>query len=298
MTTRRLLIDLSPLRQSKDFRRLFFGQTVSMVGSQFTVVAVAFQVYSLTHSSLQVGTVSLVQLLPFVAGTLVGGVAGVMDRRVLLVISSVLLSVTSLGLALNATSGSAASLLTIYLVTSFAARLSGVVATTVTATVPSLVGAELLTPAYATMQVIDQVGMVVGPALAGIVIASLGLPWLYGIDSLSFIWTASFIFIMAGTVRCVPRGHTSLRTLAPGFAYLRGRQPLQGAYLIDLFATIFGLPRALFPALTHTVYHGGPATLGILFAAPAAGALAGSLGSGWLGDLRHLGRAVILAVIA
>jgi MFS family permease len=294
---RRLLIDLTPLRASQDFRRLFAGQAVSMIGSQLTVVAIAFQVYSLTRSSLQVGAVSLAQLLPFVTGTLAGGAMGdAIDRRRVLMVTSTLLALASGGLALNAGAGAHASLLAVYLVTAVAAGLSGVVATAATATVPSLVAVEQLTPAYATMQVIDQVGMVVGPALSGLLIATLGLPWLYGIDAITFLWTAVFMWRMAVVLPVRTGSRPGMRSVLEGLGYLRGRQELQGAYVIDLCATVFGLPRALFPALTRTVFRGGPATLGILYAAPAVGALAGSLTSGWLNGVRRQGRTVLIAV--
>jgi predicted MFS family arabinose efflux permease len=293
----RFLIDLTPLRASRDFRRLFAGQAVSMIGSQLTVVAIAFQVYSLTRSSLQVGAVSLAQLAPFVAGTLAGGAIGeAVDRRRLLVVSSSLLALASAGLALNSLAGSHASVLVIYLVTAVAAGLSGLVATAATAAVPSVVTANQLTPAYATMQVIDQVGMVVGPALSGLLIAGLGLPWLYVIDALTFLWTTAFMWRMAAVVPVEPGPPPGVRSVLEGLGYLRGRQELQGAYLIDLCVTVFGLPRALFPALTRTVFNGGPATLGLLYAAPAVGALAGSLTSGWLDGVRRQGRAVLIAV--
>src|ERR1700728_4081821 len=103
---RRFLIDLTPLRTSRDFRRLFAGQTVSMIGSQLTTVAIAFQVYSLTRSSLQVGAVSATQLLPFVAGTLAGGAIGAaIYRKRFLVVTSTLLALASAGLTLNARAG-------------------------------------------------------------------------------------------------------------------------------------------------------------------------------------------------
>jgi len=140
---RRLFIDLTPLRASRDFRLLFAGQAVSMIGSQLTVVAIAFQVYSLTRSSLQVGAVSLAQLLPFVTGTLVGGAMGdAIDRRRVLMVTSTLLALASGGLALNALAGADASILAVYLVTAVAAGLSGVVATAATASVPSLVAVD------------------------------------------------------------------------------------------------------------------------------------------------------------
>jgi MFS family permease len=294
---RRLFIDLTPLRASRDFRLLFAGQAVSMIGSQLTVVAIAFQVYSLTRSSLQVGAVSLAQLLPFVTGTLVGGAMGdAIDRRRVLMVTSTLLALASGGLALNALAGPDASILAVYLVTAVAAGLSGVVATAATAAVPSLVAVDQLTPAYATMQVIDQVGMVVGPAISGLLIAALGLPWLYGIDAITFLWTALFMWRMAAVLPLRPGHRPGVRSVLEGLGYLRGRQELQGAYLIDLSATVFGLPRALFPALARTVFRGGPVTLGILYAAPAVGALAGSLTSGWLSGVRRQGRAVLIAV--
>jgi MFS family permease len=294
---RRILIDLSPLRANQDFRRLFTGQIISMVGSQLTVVAIAFQIYSLTRSSLQVGAVSLAQLVPFVAGTLVGGTVGEsVDRRRVLVATSSLLALASGGLALNAIAGPHASVPAIYLVTALAAGLSGTLATVTTAAVPSLVSADQLTPAFATMQVIDQVGMVAGPALSGVLIAGLGLPWLYGIDAITFVWTAFFLFRIAAVSPGGADHRPGVRSVLEGLGYLRGRQDLQGAYLIDLCATVFGLPRALFPALTKTVFHGGPAMLGLLYAAPAAGALFGSLASGWLAGVRRQGRAVLIAV--
>ena len=293
---RRFLIDLTPLRASPDFRRLFSGQMVSMIGSQLTVVAIAFQVYSLTRSSLQVGAVSLAQLVPFVAGTLAGGAIGdAVDRRRVLVVTSALLALTSGGLALNALAGPHASVLTIYLVTAVAAGLSGVVATAATAAVPSLVAAEQLTPAYATMQVIDQVGMVAGPG-------PLRCAHRCGRTALALrhrrphLLVDGLIHVAHG--QCPPPAPSPTRGAlgAGGVGVPAGPPGAPGAYLIDLCATVFGLPRALFPALARTVFHGGPAILGLLYAAPAAGALVGSLTSGWLHSVRRQGRAVLVAV--
>lgn len=219
------------------------------------------------------------------------------DRRRVLVVVSLLLAACSAGMAFNALAGGGASVVAIYLITAVAAGLAGVVSIATTAAVPSLVAADDLTASYATMQVIDQVGMVAGPAAGGVLIAALGLPWLYGLDSLTFLWAACFLWSMtANTARSDNRG-TRVRSVLDGLRYLRGRQVLQGAYLVDLCATVFGMPRAVFPTLTHTVFHGGPVILGLLYATPAAGALAGTLTSGWLGGIRREGRAVLLAVI-
>jgi MFS family permease len=295
--SRRLLIDLGPLRASSDFRRLFLAQTVSMVGTQLTAVAIAFQVYSLTRSSLQVGLVSLAQFVPLVAGSLLGGaLADTVDRRRVLVGTSLVLVACSAALAVNALAGGSASVLVIYLVTALAAGVSGVLSAATTAAVPSLVTANQLTASYATMQVIDQVGMVAGPAAAGVLIAGVGLPWLYGIDSLTFLWAVINVSRLTPHTPERAGREAALRSVIEGFAYLRGRQILQGAYLVDVCATLFGLPRAVFPELVHTVFHGGPAVLGFFYAAPAAGALIGSLTSSWLSNIRRLGRAVLVAV--
>jgi MFS family permease len=291
----RLLTGIEPLRGSRDFRLLFFGQVASMIGSQLTMVAIAFQVYSLTRSSLQVGAVGMAQLGPFVAGALIGGALGdARDRRYLLALASAGLAMASGALAVNAASH--ASVLVVYLVTALAAGLGGVVSTTCSAVVPSLMRTDQLTAAYATMQVVDQVGMVLGPALSGLLIAAGGLPWAYGLDALTFIVSAAAALAMSPLAPAAPAERLGLRSIAEGFRYIRANQVLQGVFLVDLSATVFGLPTALFPALARTVFHGGPSVLGVLYAAPAAGALAGALATGWLGRLSRRARAVTLAV--
>jgi MFS family permease len=291
----RILLDLGPLRGSRDFRLLFAGQMVSLVGSQLTVVAVPFQVYAITHSSLQVGAVSLVQVVPLVAGALIGGsLADAADRRRLLVVTSALLAFTSGALAANAAAGRP-SLVVVYLVSALAAGLGGVVSTAVQAAVPSLVAGDRLVAAFASMQIVDQVGMVAGPALSGIMIAGVGLPWVYAADAASFVVAA----LAAAAMSAMPgsgAARPGVGSILEGFRYLRGRQVLQGAYLIDLAATVFGQPRALFPALAAGVFGGGARTLGFLYAAPGVGALVGASASGRLERVRRRGWAVVAAV--
>jgi MFS family permease len=291
----RILLDLGPLRGSRDFRLLFAGQMVSLVGSQLTVVAVPFQVYALTRSSLQVGAVSFVQVFPLVAGALIGGsLADAADRRRLLVVTSALLAFTSGALAANAAAGRP-SLVVVYLVSALAAGLGGVVSTAVQAAVPSLVAGDRLVAAFASMQIVDQVGMVAGPALSGVMIAGVGLQWVYAADAASFVVAA----LAAAAMSAMPgsgAARPGVGSILEGFRYLRGRQLLQGAYLIDLAATVFGQPRALFPALAAGVFGGGPRTLGFLYAAPGVGALVGASATGPLERVRRRGWAVVTAV--
>jgi len=257
----RILLDLDPLRGSRDFRLLFSGQLVSMLGSQLTLVAIPFETYALTRSSLQVGVVSLVSLVPLIVGALIGGWLGdAFDRRLILVVSLSALFLTSTALALNA-SLAHPSVVVIYVVSATGAGLGGVASTASQAAVPALVHRRQLVAAYASMQVVDQVGMVLGPALSGLLIAAVGLQWVYGLDAISYVLMASAMFCLSATPR--PRGgrRPARGSVLEGLRYLRGRQALQGAYLIDINATVFGVPRALFPALAATVFHGDPSTL-------------------------------------
>jgi MFS family permease len=297
LARRRLLVDITPLRRSADFRWLFGGQLVSIIGSQLTVVAVPFQVFELTHSSLDVGLVSLAQLGPLVLFSLIGGaVADAYDRRKLLVIVQTLAAGTGVGLAINAASGHP-KLWPLFVFSALIAGESGFVQPAYNAALPNLVEEELLPSAYALGQVLFQVGVVVGPAAAGALLASSGAQTVYWIDA------ASYLVCAAGALKIRPLApagggqRASIRSIGEGFGYLKGRQAIQGIYLIDLNAMIFGMPRALFPALGTTVFHGGAQAVGYLYAAPGVGALIGAVTTGWVAHVRRQGRAVIVAVI-
>jgi hypothetical protein len=298
----RVLLDLDPLRESRDFRLLFAGQLVSMLGSQLTMVAIPFQVYALTGSTLQVGAVSLAQLVPHVAGALAGGALGdAVDRRRILLVTSTVLSLTSVALAANSAVAHP-SLAAIYLVSAAAAGLAGMVSTACNAAVPSLVGSHRLVAAYASMQVVDRFGMVVGPAVSGLLIEAVHLRAVYALDGVSYLVAAAAALGMSAippaetAETAEPARHPGLGAVVEGIRFIRRRPALQGAYLIDVNATVFGLPRALFPALARSAFPGGASTLGCLYAAPAAGALLGALGTGWLERVRRRGRAVVVAV--
>src|SRR3984885_14235621 len=155
-----ILIDVSPLRGSRDFRLLFAGQLSAVFGAQLASVAIPFQVYALIRSSLQVGVVSLVQLAPLILGALLGGAA---DRRLVLAVTSAVLALTSGILALNAALGHP-SLAAAYLASAAAALAGGLLSTAGNAAAGALVPARHLAAAYAAMQVVDQLAMVLAPA--------------------------------------------------------------------------------------------------------------------------------------
>jgi MFS family permease len=292
----KILVDIAPLRESRDFRLLFIGQLISMLGTQLTVVAIPFQVYSMTHSSLQVGAISLAQLFPFIAGALVAGPLGdSLDRRRIMLWTAGALGLTSVALAVNA-SVSDPSLVALYVVSSVAAAINGFSNTARMASVPGLVSRSQIPAAAAMMQITFQVGSVVGPALSGLLLG-LGLPFVYGIDA------GTYVIAIIATAMMIPIPGASGPALSPwdsvkeGMRFLRGHQALQGVYIIDINAMVFGMPRALFPAMAGSVFGGGTITLGFLYAAPGVGALIGAVTTGWVARLRRQGWGVIVAVV-
>jgi MFS family permease len=292
----RLLIDVAPLRQSRDFRYLITGQLISVLGTQLTAVAVPFQVYALTRSSLDVGLVSLAQLFPLLACSLIGGsVIDAVDRRRLLLIVESLMACSSAALALNADVGP--HLWPLFVFPALTAGLSGFDGPARNAIIPNLVGTENLPAAAAMFQALFQVGSIVGPALGGLLLAGAGIEFVYWVDVVSFGGSLVAVLAIAGQPPAV-RGHrVGLASVVEGLRYIKGRQGIQGAYVIDINAMVFGMPRALFPALAAKVFGGGATTVGFLYAAPGVGALIGALTTGWVGRVRRQGRAVIIAVL-
>ena len=295
---RHVVIDVSPLRRSRDLRYLITGQLISELGSQLTTVAVPYQVYLLTRSSLDVGLVSLAQVVPLIIGSLLGGsLADVIDRRVLLLVTELFMAASVAGLAINTDLGP--SLWPLFVLPAIGQGFSAVGGAGMSAIVPNLVRRSEVSTANAMFQVLFQVGTVVGPAIAGLLLAGAGVKFVYWLDVAGLGGAALSVFLIppqrpAPGVAAHPPG---LRSIWEGLSFVRGRQAIQGAYLLDISAMVFGMPRALFPALASTVFGGGARTLGFLYAAPGAGALIGAVTTGWVGKVQRQGRAVIIAVL-
>lgn len=293
-----MAIDLSPLRVSRDFRRLYFGLAVSELGYQFTLVATFIQVFRLTRSPAAVGLIGLVGLVALVVGTLVGGAfVDVIDRRILLILAQVGFMVASGILLVGALHGDP-PVWVIYAAVAIIAGLSAIDSPTRAAITPRLVGRELLPSALTLNQVAWNTTALIGPALAGIVITELGLSWAYAIDLVTYVaMLAAAIAIAPVPPERLEGSATGWRAVREGFAYVRGRAVLKAAFGIDVIAMVFGMPRALFPILAVTQFHRGPAMVGLLFAAPAVGAVLGALTAGWVKHVRHQGMAVVWAVV-
>ena len=297
--SRHILLDLTPLRRSRDYRALISGLGVSVLGNQLTAVAVPYQVYAITHSSLYVGLVSLAQLFPLILGSLFGGsVVDAVDRRRMLLVVEVLGAASSAGLALNSDFGP--TLWPLFLFPAVTAALSGMDSAARNAMIPGMVGLRSVPAANAMVQALFQTGAIVGPALAGLLLAGAGVRVVYWLDVATFGAAAiAVLFISPQPPPSSPTGPSrpGWRSTAEGLKFVRRSQTVLGAYLIDLNAMVFGMPRALFPEMAATVFGGGATTVGLLYAAPGVGALLGALTSGWVGRVRRQGRAVIFAVI-
>jgi MFS family permease len=293
----RFVVDITPLRKYRHFRRLWAGQVVSGMGTQLTLVAVSFQAYALTHSTLVVGLIGLAQLVPLLAGALLGGtLADAMDRKKVLILTQVASAAAVSGLVVNA-SLTHPAVWPLFVCTGAGAGFQGVDWPARRAAVPMLVGEQDTTAAVALQTTIQQLALVAGPALAGILIATIGLSAVFGIDVATFamaLLAALFLPSLVPSGGGTPMG---LRSMAEGFRHLRREKLLSATYWIDLNAMIFGMPRAVFPALGTGLFGGGAGVVGLLYAAPGAGALVGSLFTGWCSRVHHQGRAIAACVV-
>lgn len=296
-TPRRFLVDVTPLRQSPRFRRLYAGLSLAWLGRQLTVVAVPYQVYELTGSTFLVGALGIAQLVPLLLTAVVGGaLVDSVDRRRLLVIAQLALMTTALGLAFNASLAEPRVWL-IFVLSALNAGVSAIDSPARSASVPALVGRQLLPASLALTQTLANVAKTVGPALGGLLIAQTSLTLTYGLEAVAFAVGTLFMFRI-GELKPEGGGQRfGWESIKEGYRFLRERRVLQANFAIDLNAMIFGMPQALFPAIGQTVLGGDASTVGLLYAAPGAGALIAAVTSGWVGGVRRQGRAVITAVI-
>ena len=292
---RRLAIDVGPLRRYPAFRRLFVGQTISTFGSEIAAVAAPFQLYQLTHSTLQVGLLSLCELFPLLTLTIAGGaIADAVDRRGLLLITETLLALVAGGFAFNA-SLSHPRVWALYVLVALAMSIFSLGVAGMNTVIPRLVRQDELLAANTIENVYGSTTSVAGPALGGALIAALGLTGAYVLDAATFAASLWSVWRLPPLPPAHDAERPSLRTIAEGFRFVRRKRVLLGMFLVDSNAMVFGMPRALFPALAFGRFHGGAGILGLMYAAPYAGALAASLLSGWIGHVRRQGLVVAIA---
>jgi MFS family permease len=295
-TPRRLFLDLSPLRYDRKFRWLWLGQLVNNAGRQVTLIALPFQLYLQTGSALAIGGLAAVTLVALLIFALPGGsLADAYDRRRLLLVTQLSLASTSVALGLLALMGHP-SVTLIYLVAFVATAISTVDRPSRRAAMARVVEPERLRAALVLDQASLQAATVLGPALGGLLIAATGIATAYFLDAATFV-AAFAAVLMIGPLP--PSGHAlrpGLKSIVEGLTFLRRAPVVLATFAADLDAMVFGLPTALFPILAVTAFHGGAETLGLLVAAPAVGAVAAVVTTGWVGGVRRQGRAVLIAI--
>jgi MFS family permease len=295
---KRLLADITPLRESAAFRRLWAGTTLSSVGGALTAFAVVLQVYDLTRSPFAVGLIGVAQVVPTLAVGLLGApVTDAMDRRKLVLVTSSGLAAVSAVLAIQAFAGLGLVWL-LYALVAVQSGLGAVDRPARSTFIPSLLPAGQQAAGLALNRLSFQVMLTAGPALAGLIAAAphLGLRACYLIDAVSF---AAALYGVARLPAMPPHdgaARPSPRAVAEGIAFIRRSRVIAGAFLADLNATVFGLPAALFPAINAERFGGDPRTLGLFTAAIGVGGLASAALSGPVGRVSRQGRAMLVAV--
>jgi MFS family permease len=284
-----LLTDITPLRASPQFRRLFAGSLLSIIGSSLTMFAIPLQVWDITRSSFAVGAIGLAELVPtLVFGLFGGSVIDAVERRKFVLVTSVCLAAVSALLAAQAFAG----LRVVWILYALVVVQSGLSAVNTPARrtfVPSLLRPDLLAAGLALNRTGYQVALIVGPALAGLITAAAGghLQACYLIDAVSF---GGALYGVAGLPPMPPLADVArpgLRAVAEGLQFIRRSQVLAGTFLADLNATVLALPVALFPAINSERFHGNPTTLGLFVSAIGVG---GVVSSALTGPLRQVSR--------
>ncbi|WP_349898339.1 MFS transporter [Parafrigoribacterium soli] len=294
---RGVFIDLSPLRESPAFARLWAGNAISGIGAQMTILAVGLHIYDITASTFAVALVGAFALVPMVFAGLYGGMlADAFDRRLLMIIAAVVAWGSTIGLATLAWTG-VEVVWPFYLLTTLNAVAATMIGTVRMAVLPRILPERLLPAASALGGISSGLMITVGPALAGILVASVGFAWTYTADVVLFL--AAFLGIVS-LPRITPEGEIhrpGLESLKYGLAFLRTAPNIRMSFIVDIIAMSFGQPRVLFPAVGALVLGGGAVTVGILTAAGAIGALLCSLLSGKVGQVRRQGRAIGIAIV-
>ena len=294
---RGLIVDASPLRLDHDYRWWWAGQMISAFGNQATRVAVRYQVYVLTGSVLAVGGLTLVQFLAIVCFALGGGsLADAFDRRRLLIVAHLGMGATSIGLVVLSLMP-APPIPAILVLAFIGAGLGSVDLGTRQSAISRLVPRERLPSAIALNQLNGRIGAIVGPAIAGILIAVVGVQGAYAFDALTFIASITALVIIAPMPPLARAAKPGLQAIRQGVGVVTRRPIVRSVLLADFAASLFGMPQSLFPALALDVFKVGPVGFGLLGAAPAVGALGSAFLSGWTTTIDRVGRAMIVAIV-
>lgn len=299
----RLLVDITPLRVSPAYRRLWLGNTLAYVGTQLTLVAVSLEVFALTGSSFAVGLLGLAALVPLVVAGLYGGaIADRHDRRRVALTSSAVMWLTTVGIAAQAWAG-LESVPVLYALVALHSGASGINQPTRGAIIPALVGLPLVPAANALNMMTFSVALMVGPVLGGVLVAAVGYAWTYSIDVVTFlaalyaVWRLPSLPPQRGEAAAASGTRGGLASVVEGLRFLGSRPNLRMTFLADIVAMTTAFPRALLPAIGAVVLGGGEAAVGVLLAAMAAGAFLAGLFSAPFTRLHAQGWGVYVSIL-
>ena len=299
----RLLVDITPLRVSPAYRRLWLGNTLSYVGTQLTLVAVSLEVFALTGSSFAVGLLGLAALVPLVVAGLYGGaIADRHDRRRVALTSSAVMWLTTVGIAAQAWAG-LESVPVLYALVALHSGASGINQPTRGAIIPALVGLPLVPAANALNMMTFSVALMVGPVLGGVLVAAVGYAWTYSIDVVTFlaalyaVWRLPSLPPQRAETATASGTRWGLASVVEGLRFLGSRPNLRMTFLADIVAMTTAFPRALLPAIGAVVLGGGEAAVGVLLAAMAAGAFLAGLFSAPFTRLHAQGWGVYVSIL-
>jgi MFS family permease len=290
---RRLGPDLRPWRSSRDFRLLLASGTVTTFGTFITYVALPVQVKRLTGSTLAVGLLGACELVPLVVCGLYGGaLADWLDRRRLIIGCEAGLGLLAACLFVNALLPRP-QVWPLFVIAGLLAGLDGLQRPSLEALIPRIVPPDDLAAAAALGSIRWNFAAIAGPSAGGLLIATAGLSAGYAVDLATYAISLAFLVKLRAAPPAPDADRPSVAGIAAGLRYARSRQVLMGTYLVDLAAMLLAMPTALLPFVADDL--GAPRSLGLLYAASAAGSLLASLTSGWAARVHRQGLGVVLA---
>ena len=284
--------------RDRNYALLFWGQLISATGTQMQILAIAWQVYLLTHSAIALGLIGLMQALPRLLFSLVGGVlADVLDRRKMLMIVNLAMMIFSAILAL-CTTLQMVTMVMIYLLILLTATASSFEFPTRLAMIPHLVPREHMADAISLNSVMVYLIAIIGPTAGGFALVWLGVANIYWVNVVSYlVIIAALFFMRVPPIPAEKRAQAGVGALVDGMRFLRAHPVILAVLTLDFCATFFATPRALLPVYAQTIMHIGPQGLGLLLAAGGIGAVALTPFMGLITRIKRQGLGVALAII-
>jgi MFS family permease len=301
---KKVAIDVTPFRESREFRLLSIGGVVSSLGAQAALVALPFQIYIVSRSAALVGLLGLFELGPMIVVSLVGGaLLDRHDRRPVLVAAEVSMIIVTVVLGVISLAEHKPPVIALLVLGGVLAGCTALDSVARGSIIPGILGPKFLRAGLAFNYGTNQAMGIIGPGVGGLVIAALGgtsrsTAVIYIFDALSCLGMLAAAFAIGPQRPLAVKEHLPVgEAIVEGLRFVASKKALAGSFVIDINAMLFGMPRALFAVLSLTVYHAGASGTGLLYTAIAVGGTVSVLGSGWIQHVNRLGRVTIAMVV-